>query len=214
MAWLRKAQEGLRPERVIVGLGNPGEEYRGTRHNAGFQVVSRLARRHGIPLKTMRHQSKYGIGVIGSVPVLLALPLTYMNRSGEAVRALLNAYHLSPQQMLVVYDDVALPLGTLRVRPAGSSGGQKGMKSIIHALGTEAFPRLRIGVGPAPFGVDLADFVLAPFEEDERSLAEQMMELGADACEAWLTLPIEQVMARYNRQFAVGTQVEKADEPT
>ncbi|MFQ3610645.1 MAG: aminoacyl-tRNA hydrolase [Fimbriimonadales bacterium] len=191
-----------RPERLIVGLGNPGEEYAGTRHNAGFWVVSLLARRHAIPLKTLRHHSKYGIGAIQGVPVLLALPMTYMNRSGDAVRALLKAYHLTPQQMLVVYDDVALPLGTLRVRADGSAGGQKGMKSIIQALGTEAFPRLRIGVGPAPQGCDLADFVLSPFDESERPLARQMMELGADAAEAWLTQPIEQVMAQFNRRFS------------
>jgi len=194
-----------RPERLIVGLGNPGEEYAGTRHNAGFWVVSLLARRHNIPLKTHRHHSKYGLGIVQGVPVLLALPMTYMNRSGDAVRALLQAYHLKPPQILVVYDDVALPLGTLRVRAEGSSGGQKGMKSIIQALGTEVFPRLRVGVGPAPEGEDIADFVLSPFDESERPLARQMMEIGADACEAWLTQPIEQVMAQFNRKFGLET---------
>lgn len=187
--------------RAIIGLGNPGEEYAGTRHNVGFWVVSLLARRHGIRLNRHRYNARYGQGEIKGVPVLLVHPMTFMNRSGEAVRPLLKAYALTPQQMLVVYDDMALPLGTLRLRARGSAGGHNGMRSIIAALGTEEFPRLRVGIGAPPPEIDPADYVLSPFEEGEKPLMRQMLEHAADACEAWLTEPIEQVMSRFNRHF-------------
>lgn len=187
--------------RAIIGLGNPGEAYAGTRHNVGFWVVSLLAQRYSIPLNRHRYNARYGQGEIRGVSVLLVQPMTFMNRSGEAVRPLLKAYRLSPQQMLVVYDDIALPLGTLRMRARGSAGGHNGMRSIIAALGTEEFPRLRIGIGAPPEGVDPADYVLSPFEENEKPLMRQMLEHAADACEAWLTEPIEQVMSRFNRSY-------------
>lgn len=190
-------------ERLIVGLGNPGEEYAGTRHNVGFWVVSLLAKRHAIPLKSHRHHSRLGTGVIHGVPVVLAQPMTYMNRSGEAVRALLKAYSLKPEQMLVVYDDLALSLGTLRMRPSGSAGGHNGMRSIIQAIQTEQFPRLRIGIGPLPPETDMADFVLSPFEEHEKPLMRHLLEVAADACEAWLTEPVEKVMARFNKAYSL-----------
>ncbi|GBC93056.1 Peptidyl-tRNA hydrolase [bacterium HR15] len=190
--------------RAIIGLGNPGEAYAGTRHNVGFWVVSLLAKRHSIPLNRHRYNARYGQGEIKGVPVLLVQPMTFMNRSGEAVRPLLQAYQLTPQQMLVVYDDMALPLGTLRLRPRGSSGGHNGMRSIIAALGTEDFPRLRLGIGAPPQGVDPADYVLSPFEEAEKPLMRRLLEHAADACEAWLTEPIEQVMSRYNRRYREG----------
>ena len=189
--------------RAIIGLGNPGEDYAGTRHNVGFWVVSLLARRYNLSLNRHRYHARYGEGSIRGVPVLLAQPMTYMNRSGEAVRALLHAYALTPQQMLIVYDDIALPLGTLRLRPRGSAGGHNGMRSIIDAIGTEEFPRLRIGIGAPPEGVDPADYVLSPFEESEKPLMRQMLEIAADACEAWLIEPIERVMSRFNRQHIV-----------
>ncbi len=187
--------------RAIIGLGNPGEAYAGTRHNVGFWVVSLLAQRHAIPLNHHRYNARYGHGEIAGVPVLLVQPMTFMNRSGEAVRPLLKAHQLTPQQMLVVYDDVALPLGTLRLRPRGSAGGHNGMRSIIAVLGTEEFPRLRIGIGAPPEGMDTADYVLSPFDEHEKPLMRQMLEHAADACEAWLTEPIEQVMSRFNRRY-------------
>ena len=189
--------------RAIIGLGNPGEDYAGTRHNVGFWVVSLLAHRYNLRLNRHRYHARYGEGSIRGVPVLLAQPMTYMNRSGEAVRALLHAYALTPQQMLIVYDDIALPLGTLRLRPRGSAGGHNGMRSIIDAIGTEEFPRLRIGIGAPPEGVDPADYVLSPFEESEKPLMRQMLEIAADACEAWLIEPIERVMSRFNRQHIV-----------
>lgn len=190
-------------ERLIVGLGNPGEEYTGTRHNVGFWVVSLLSRRHSIPLKSHRYHCRLGTGVIHGVPVVLAQPMTYMNRSGEAVRALLKAYPLQLDQMLVVYDDLALPLGTLRLRPSGSAGGHNGMRSIIQAIQSEQFPRLRVGIGPLPPETDMADFVLSPFEEHEKPLMRHLLEIATDACEAWLTEPIEKVMARFNRVYSL-----------
>lgn len=189
----------LHPARLVIGLGNPGESYAATRHNVGFWTVDLLAKRHGIELKTRRHHSKLGTGVIQGVPVLLAKPQTYMNLSGEAARALLHAYHLKPEQMLVVFDDIWLEPGVVRVRAKGSAGGHNGMKSIISALGTEAFPRVRIGIGQPPETMDLADYVLSPPTPEERVLLLNVVERAADACEAWLTEPIEQVMSRFNR---------------
>jgi PTH1 family peptidyl-tRNA hydrolase len=187
--------------KLIIGLGNPGQEYAGTRHNVGFWVVTLLSRRHHIPLKRHRYQSRYGAGEINRVPVVLAQPMTYMNNSGQAAQALLKAYHLKPQDMLVVYDDFALKVGTLRLRPSGSAGGQGGMRSIMTYTGTQEFPRLRLGVGPLPEGVPMPDFVLSPFEESEKERMRQVLEYAADAAEAWLTEPIETVMSQFNRDF-------------
>ena len=188
----------VRPMRLLVGLGNPGARYAPTRHNVGFWTIDALAQRHGIALKTRRHHSLLGVGTIREVPVVLAKPQTYMNLSGQAVQALLHAYHLAPDQMLVVFDDIWLAPGVVRVRPKGSSGGHNGMKSIIAALGTEAFPRVRLGIGQPPDGVDLADYVLSAPSGAERELLLDAVQRAADACEAWLTEPIEQVMAHFN----------------
>ncbi|MCS6923824.1 MAG: aminoacyl-tRNA hydrolase [Fimbriimonadales bacterium] len=188
------------PTRLILGLGNPGGEYAPTRHNVGFWTVDLLAERHGIALKTRRHRSLLGVGLIGETPVVLAKPQTYMNLSGEAARALLQAYHLQPAQMLVIFDDIWLEPGAVRVRAKGSAGGHNGMKSIITALGTEAFPRVRIGIGQPPEGMDLADYVLSPPSPEERERLLSAVQRAADACEAWLTEPIEQVMARFNQR--------------
>ncbi len=195
-----KGKPSVSPTRLILGLGNPGAQYAPTRHNVGFWTVDLLAERHGIELKTRRHSSKLGVGLIAGVPVALAKPQTYMNLSGEAARALLQAYHLQPEQMLVIFDDIWLAPGVVRVRAKGSAGGHNGMKSIINALGTEAFPRVRIGIGQPPEAMDLADYVLSPPPPDERELLLQAVQRAADACEAWLAEPIEQVMNRFNRE--------------
>jgi PTH1 family peptidyl-tRNA hydrolase len=189
----------IHPARLILGLGNPGAQYAPTRHNVGFWTVDLLAERHGIELRTRRRSSKLGVGMIHGVPVVLAKPQTYMNLSGEAARALLHAYHLKPEQMLVVFDDIWLEPGVVRVRAKGSAGGHNGMRSIIGALGTEAFPRVRIGIGQPPETMDLADYVLSSPSPEERALLLTAVERAADACEAWLTEPIEQVMSRFNR---------------
>ncbi|MCX7993722.1 MAG: aminoacyl-tRNA hydrolase [Fimbriimonadales bacterium] len=189
----------VHPTHLILGLGNPGAQYAPTRHNVGFWTVDILAERHGIELKTRRHNSKLGVGLINAIPVVLAKPQTYMNLSGEAARALLQAYHLKPEQMLVIFDDIWLEPGVVRVRAKGSAGGHNGMKSIIGAIGTEAFPRVRIGIGQPPEDTDLADYVLSVPPPEERALLLQAIQRAAAACEAWLTEPIEQVMGQYNR---------------
>ncbi len=191
-------KSAVHPTRLIVGLGNPGAEYAHTRHNVGFWTIDLLAKRHGIALKTRRYHSKLGVGQIHGVAVALAKPQTYMNLSGEAARALLHAYHLKPEQMLIVFDDIWLEPGVVRVRAKGSAGGHNGMKSIIGEVGTEAFPRVRIGVGQPPENIDLADYVLSEPSPDERERLLHAVQRAADACEAWLTEPIEQVMSRYN----------------
>lgn len=189
----------IHPTRLIVGLGNPGGQYAPTRHNVGFWTIDLLAQRHGIELKTRKHSSKLGVGLIREVPVVLAKPQTYMNLSGEAVRALLQAYHLKPEQMLVIFDDIWLASGVVRVRAKGSAGGHNGMRSIIGALGTEAFPRVRIGIGQPPEEMDLVDYVLSAPPPEERGLLLNAVQRAADACEAWLIEPIEQVMSQFNR---------------
>lgn len=184
-------------ERWVLGLGNPGERYRSTRHNLGFRVVDELASRLGAGSPRL----ECGALVAAARGVTLVRPQTYMNRSGHAARCLLERRGFEPGDLMVVYDDVNLPLGRLRMRPKGSPGGHRGMESVVHSLRTDAVPRLRIGVGPeggfAP-GEDLVEFVLEPFAADEREEAERSVERAADAVEAWLRRGIEEAMNRFN----------------
>jgi peptidyl-tRNA hydrolase, PTH1 family len=184
--------------RCIVGLGNPGPEYARTRHNAGAMAVERLAARQGIPLTARRHHALYGRGTVAGVPALLALPQTFMNASGEAVRRLLAYYGLGPEHLLVAVDDINLPLGAIRVRRSGSDGGQKGLRSIGRHLGTTEFARLRIGVGALPPGRDATAFVLSPFRASERAEAEAAIDRAADAIQVAVGEGIEAAMNRYN----------------
>lgn len=184
-------------ERLILGLGNPGERYRDTRHNVGFLVVEELARRWRVRLD--RQECNAFVG--GEQNILLALPQTYMNRSGWAARCLLESHGLDPAGVLVVYDEVALPLGRLRLRKAGSPGGHRGLESVIENLRTDQVPRLRLGVSPEdgpPRGEDLVEFVLAPFPPGEREAVEAMVARAADACELWVTEGAEAAMAKFN----------------
>ena len=184
--------------RCIVGLGNPGPEYAETRHNAGAAAVALLACRHGIPLARRRHQAAYGRGQIAGVDVLLAQPLTFMNNSGQAVRRLLGFYGLSAEHLLIVVDDINLPLGATRLRRKGSDGGQKGLRSIAQHLGTTDYARLRIGVGPLPAGRDATAFVLSPFRPSERDAALRGIERAADAIERALVDGLEAAMGEFN----------------
>lgn len=188
------ARPGLR---VVVGLGNPGARYRETRHNLGFRVVELLARRRSVELSRVECNAR----VAETGGVVLVLPQTYMNRSGYAVRCLAERHAFTPEDVLVVYDDVALPLGRLRLRPGGSPGGHRGMESVVENLRSDAVPRLRLGCagmdGPAP-GEELTDYVLSPFRPDEVEPAAEMVERAADACEAWLEQGVETAMNRYN----------------
>ena len=182
--------------KLIVGLGNPGREYQGARHNVGFVVVDILARRHGIHVKARRSKSLVGEGVIAGEKVVLAKPLTFMNLSGEAVGALVRRYRIDPSDIIVIADDVNLPLGRLRIRAGGSSGGHKGLRSIIHSLGMEDFPRIRVGIG-SPKG-EMVDFVLSRFHKSERGVVDEAVNRAADAVEAILSEGIEPTMNRFN----------------
>lgn len=182
---------------LIIGLGNPGPEYAGTRHNVGFMVVELLAQRHRIPLKEAKHGARVGEGSIAGEPVALAKPLTFMNLSGRAVRPLMHRYSLTPEQVIVVYDDADLPLGKIRLRARGSAGGHGGLKSIIASLGSSEFPRVRIGIGRSAGG-DMIDHVLSRFGHGERPVVEAAIERAADAVEAIVTHGIEAAMNRFN----------------
>ncbi|MCS7173680.1 MAG: aminoacyl-tRNA hydrolase [Armatimonadetes bacterium] len=187
--------------RLVVGLGNPGRRYRGTRHNVGWEVVDRLGARWDVEISREEGEALVGRGEIGGVGVLLVKPLTYMNRSGEAVRWLMHRYGLRPQEIVVVYDDVDLPMGSIRVRARGGAGGHHGMASVLEALGTQEIPRVRVGIG-RPRG-DAAEYVLSRFAPGERPAMEEAMERAADAVETILREGIEVAMNRYNRRAPV-----------
>ena len=161
---------------AIIGLGNPGKKYENTRHNAGFLAIDALAAKYGISMAEKKHKAVCGSGYIEGVKVVLVKPETYMNLSGESVRAVLDFYKLDPEEdMLIMYDDISLAPGNLRVRKKGSAGGHNGIKSIIAHAGTQNFMRIKIGVGEKPSGWDLADYVLGHFsEEDQVNLKEVM----------------------------------------
>ena len=199
--------------RLILGLGNPGDEYRDTRHNVGFRVVEELARRWEIPCDRLECNSLVGrlaAGEGSGVPpagsagiladILLVKPQTYMNRSGYAARCFVESHGIDPSAVLVVYDEINLPLGKLRLRRAGSPAGHRGLESVIENLRTAEVPRLRLGVAQEEkvAGEDLAGFVLAPFAADERETVDEMIRRAADACEAWVREGVEAAMGRFN----------------
>jgi len=184
---------------VVVGLGNPGSEYDGTRHNAGFMAVDLLARKLGRFTGWRRDGVVMrGEGRADRQRVSLVKPQTYMNRSGEALRALIAEGWLA-SEILVVFDDVYLPLGSIRLRPFGGTGGHQGLESIREEIGTTEFPRLRIGVGPAPASADLPDFVLSPFDEEERARLPDVLEGAASAAYDAAASGLGQAMNRWNR---------------
>ena len=186
--------------RLIVGLGNPGKEYRETRHNVGFMVVDEIARRHGLAWAMAPGQvpETFVAKRFGDVPVLLAKPLTYMNRSGDAVAALARYYDIAPQDALIVVDEAALPFTRLRARARGSAGGHNGLKSVIERLGSTDFPRLRLGVGRGDGRRDLANHVLAKFESAERAALDEFIIRAADAAAMFAVDGIGKVMNVYN----------------
>lgn len=185
--------------KLIVGLGNPGREYRETRHNVGFMVADALADRWRVADQWREKSSallaRTGVGDAG---VLLVKPLTFMNLSGEAVAAVAGFYKVEPADVLVIVDEAALPLGRLRARRDGSAGGHNGLKSLIQHLGTQAFPRLRVGVGRGDNGRELADHVLGRFEPDERETVSAAVLRAADATEMFISDGIERVMNAFN----------------
>lgn len=184
---------------LIVGLGNPGMAYENTRHNAGYGALTALAKDAGIALTKKQFKALTGAGDIEGQRVLLLFPQTFMNLSGEAVQAAMAFYKLPPEKLLVFSDDVALPLGAVRVRRSGSDGGQKGLRSIIGCLGTDGFPRVRIGVGAKPHpAYDMADWVLSRFKKEEQPVMEEAYDKAAGAARLIVTGKIEEAMNRYS----------------
>ena len=186
--------------KLIVGLGNPGREYRDTRHNVGFTVADELARRAGLTFSLAPSQvpETFVAKRFGTVPVLIAKPLTFMNRSGDAVAALVHYFDIALVDLLIVVDDVDLPFGRLRARARGSAGTHNGLRSLVSRLGSTEFPRLRLGVGRGDARRDLADHVLATFERDEMKALDDFITRAADAAEMFAVEGIGKVMNTYN----------------
>ncbi len=184
---------------LIVGLGNPGREYADNRHNVGYRCVEHLASAHGMSFNRRHKSNLVSLGTILQRSVILASPRTYMNKSGGPVAALVRFYSVPLNRLLVVYDDLDLPLGTTRLRPSGGSGGHRGLRSVIKGLGSQEFPRLRIGIGRPPGRMDPADYVLQDFSEREERVLERTLDQGTAAIEAWLSEGTEEAMNRYNR---------------
>lgn len=194
----RKPKVPLSLDWMIVGLGNPGGEYRGTRHNVGFDVVDLIAERLRSKLDKSKHQARFGFCEIRGLAVALVKPLTFMNLSGRAVAPLAREWNLKPERILVVADETDLPLGRLRLRAAGGAGGHNGHKSIIEILGTKDYPRLRLGIGRVDKS-ETVDHVLSPFAQDERAAAQEMLRAAADACLLIVENGVENAIAIVNR---------------
>lgn len=180
--------------KLIVGLGNPGVRYRWTRHNAGFQVIDRFARLRDISLSIRRYKAIYGLGSFASQRIILFKPLTYMNLSGEAVRKAVQAFQIPLDNLIVVHDDLDLPPGKLRFKQKGGDGGHQGIRSIIEAMGDNAFLRLKVGIGRPPPGVDPAEYVLAPLEGAEREQYDTIFSKAAESLTVLLTEGLEAAM--------------------
>lgn len=186
---------------IIVGLGNPERKYDGTRHNIGFSALTVLADTYGISMDIKKHKAVCGKGVIEGQKVLLAMPQTYMNLSGESVRELVDYYKIDPEEeLIVIYDDINLAPGKLRIRPKGSAGGHNGIKNIIAHLGTQIFPRIRVGVGEKPKGWDLADYVLGRFSREEEPVIREALEKTTKACCEIITADVTSAMNKYNNK--------------
>jgi PTH1 family peptidyl-tRNA hydrolase len=185
---------------LVVGLGNPGEEYAATRHNVGFLLVRRVARSRGVELRGRAFKARTAVVQGGDEDVLLALPQTFMNRSGVSVREILAGRDISAGRLVVAYDDLDIRLGEIRVRAKGSPGTHKGMKSIVEEIRTREFPRIRIGIGPLPEGRDAAAYVLSPFGRDERPLLENSLDEAEAALDLILAGGTDKAMARFNRR--------------
>lgn len=193
---------------LIVGLGNPGRRYAKNRHNVGFRCVDRLASVHHLTFDHKRAKAKLALGSVQGHQVILAQPQTFMNESGQAVAPLTRFYRVPPERMLVIYDDLDLEPGTVRLRRWGGSGGHKGMHSVIQQLGTQAFPRVRVGIGRPPGRMDPADYVLQDLSNEELPLMEKVFDWVVCASECWLQEGIEIAMTRFNANLQQVTGVE------
>jgi len=184
---------------VIAGLGNPTLKYDKTRHNVGFDVIDTIAEKYNISMNSKKHQAICGVGTIEGVKTLLVKPLTYMNLSGESIGAILNFYKIDPKtNLIVIYDDISLSPGKIRIRRKGSAGGHNGMKSIISHVGGQEFLRIKIGVGEKPPEWDLADYVLARFSKEDRKLVDEAFQDAADAAALLLKGETDQAMNQFN----------------
>jgi len=183
---------------LIIGLGNPGKGYRLTRHNVGFRVVERFAREQGIQFNKRRSGAQVGDGRVGREKVILAKPLTYMNKSGAAVRKLIEALHIPLDHLVVVHDDLDLACGRMKIKDKGGHGGHKGVQSIIEQLGSADFLRVKVGIGKPPSQDEGADYVLSRFAADERALIKESVEQAVEAIEAVIVSGKDQAMSRYN----------------
>ena len=183
---------------LIIGLGNPGREYRDTRHNAGFMVVDRLCEAFNIRLARLQSKALIGTGTWETKKIVLAKPQTFMNLSGQCVGSLMRFYKTPLEQVLVIHDDLDLPVGTLRIRPGGGSAGQRGLASIIQQLGTQEFPRLRIGIGRPPGQMDPAAYVLERFTSSDKILIPLLLDRAVDAMKDFLQFGLDHAMNTYN----------------
>lgn len=187
----------------IVGLGNPGLQYENTRHNAGFISIDYLARKYSIDVRKIKFKSLIGQGVISGHKVMLVKPQTYMNNSGEAIREIYKYFDFEHDKLIVIYDDIDIDFGSIRIRKKGSAGTHNGMKSIIYNLEFDDFPRIKVSVGKKPSYMDLANFVLSGFSKDEAKIIEQEVELASDAIEMILEEGIDKAMSIYNSKRLV-----------
>ncbi|HPU41277.1 MAG TPA: aminoacyl-tRNA hydrolase [Acetivibrio clariflavus] len=185
---------------VVIGLGNPGPRYENTRHNVGFDTVDLLSKKHNIDVTKVKHKALIGDGNIGGHRVLLVKPQTFMNLSGESVREIIEWYKVPVENIIIIYDDIDLPVGKIRIRPKGSAGTHNGMRSVIYQIQSEDFPRIRIGIDKPPQNWDLADFVLSKFSTDERKSVEEAIANAAEAVEVILNSGIDKAMNRYNNK--------------
>ena len=184
--------------KLIVGLGNPGREYAGTRHNIGFGVIARLSDEYRIPLNSKEHKAVCGKGFIEGEKVILAQPQTFMNLSGESVRSIADYYKIEPEDIIVAYDDIDLEVGQIRVRRKGSAGGHNGIKNIISHLGTNEFPRVKVGVGAKPQGGDLVNHVLGHFSKEDEKKIDEVLDEAVAAVETIVTQDVDVAMNRFN----------------
>ena len=184
---------------IIAGLGNPGKNYAGTRHNIGFDTLDVIASKNNIKFNKTKFRADFGEGIIGGEKVILVKPQTFMNLSGESIRPLRDFYKVPDENIIIIYDDISLPLGKLRLRGKGSAGGHNGMKSIIYQLNTDIFPRIKIGVGAPPHeDFDLADYVLGKFVKDEIEILTKTVDKVNDAVESIIRNGVEKTMSKFN----------------
>lgn len=183
---------------LIVGLGNPGREYRNTRHNIGFLAIDALAKSLNVTLGKVQSKALVGQGKIGSNKVILVKPQTYVNLSGQAVSGLLNFYKISAEHLIVIHDDIDLPFGTIRIRPGGGSAGQRGVKSIIEKVGTQEFARMRLGVGRPPGQMEAAAYVLQPFTKEDEEFLVNFLAKAAEAANEFVNNGLNAAMNKYN----------------